>query len=181
MTRAALALLVLAAISPAACGAARRADAPLLGDEDRDAAAGAAYFDRDDGPTRSFGHAAGAAQAAAIAAVVKRYYAAAAARDGTAACALTYYLTVETIPEEYGEPPGPRYLRGARTCTAVLDIFFNRAHRQLTAPVTVAGVRVRGAFANALVGFRTLPAGVVKLRREGRTWKVAGLLAEPIP
>lgn len=94
---------------------------------------------------------------------------------------LTYYLDVETLPEQYGQPPGPRWLRGANTCRAVLTRVSEYFHGELTAPVVVTGVRVSGSRADALVGFKTLPAGVVKTRREDGSWKIDGLLAVALP
>lgn len=152
----------------------------LMADQDKDSLDGD-YHDGDDGAVRYYGQAASAPDALAITALVKRYYAAAAAGDGEQACALTYYIEVERLPEQYGQPPGPLWLRGANTCQAVLSRVFKHFHNQLTVPVVVTGVRVDGDHADALVGFRTLPAGVVKARREGRAWKIDGLLAVALP
>lgn len=174
-------LLVLAPIGLSACGETHR-DAPSPpGDEDRDGGKRPGYFDGDDNSVRYFGRAANPGEASAITTLVKRYYSAAAAMNSSAACALTYYISVETIPEEYGQPPGPLYLRGAHTCQAVLAIVFKHFHAELTQPVMVMGVRVDGNHADALVGFRALPAGFVQARLEGNTWKVEGLLATALP
>jgi hypothetical protein len=150
-------------------------------DQDRDAVAGDRYYDGDDGEIRSYGQAAGAADAKTIVSAVERYYAAAAAGDGARACALTYYIDVETLPETYGQPPGPRWLQGAHSCRAVLARVFAHYRRKLSAPVVVTATRVQGNHADALVGFRALGAGYVRLHREGRAWKVDGLLATPLP
>jgi hypothetical protein len=152
----------------------------LLGDRDGDDH-GSGYRDSDDGEISAYGHAASATEAAVIASVVRAYYAAAASGDGQRACALTYYLDAETLPEKYGEPPGPLWLKGARTCPALLARVFANYHKKLTVPVVVTGVRVNGSHADALVGFKTLAAGYVKLRREGNSWKIDGLLAQPLP
>jgi ketosteroid isomerase-like protein len=154
--------------------------AALMGDQDRDSPGGS-YYDRDDGEIRSYGYVASATDASAITALVERYYAAAAEGDGVKACALTYRFDVETLPEKYGRPPGPRWLHGANTCQALLARVFQHFHGSLTAPVVVTSVRVDGSHADALVGFRTLPAGFVKARREGGAWKIDGLLAAPLP
>jgi hypothetical protein len=151
------------------------------GDNDGSGPAASAYYDSDDGEVRYYGHAAGAAEAQVIDALVQRYYAAAKAGNGTAACALTYFIVAETMSENYGEPPGPLWLRGAATCPAVLARVFEHFHRQLSVPVTVTSVRVSGTHAKALLGFTSLPAGVIPLQREGSAWKVAGLLATALP
>ncbi len=167
--------------APKRPAAERGAAGSPMGDQDDDNPGGGGYYDGDDGSVRFYGKAASRTDTRAIAALVKRYYAAAAAGRGAQACALTYFIDVETLPEQYGHPPGPLWLRGADTCTAVLTRVFAHYHRQLTVPVQVTGVRVNGLHADALVGFATLPAGVVKARREGASWKIEGLLAVPLP
>jgi hypothetical protein len=155
----------------------------LMGDEDNDykGDVGKAYYDSDDNRIRYYGHAASAADARAIMALVKRYYAAAAAGDGATVCALTRPIVAETMPENYGQPPGPRYLRGASTCAAVLSIVFKHFHDKLTVPVRVTNVRVSGDRADVLLGFKTLQAGEIKMRRERGSWKIDGLLAVALP
>jgi hypothetical protein len=187
-----LALLVVSiALGLSACGGVSKDDHPvstsnsaaldsLMGDQDTDNPAGG-YHDSDDGSIRYYGRAASASEAQLVGALIHRYYAAAASEDGAAACALTYYIDVETLPELYGQPPGPLWLRGANTCPVLLTRVFEHFHSQLTAPVTVTAVRVDGVHAYALVGFRTLPAGFVRVRREAGVWKVDGLLATALP
>lgn len=155
--------------------------AHAIGDEDSDSRDRSAYFDGDDGAVRYFGQAASAHDAQAITALVSRYYAAAAAADGTKACALLYYILVESLPEQYSRPPGPRYLSGARICRAVLSRVFEHFHTQLAAPPTVTAVRVSGDRADALLGWTTLPAGFIEARREGDVWKIDAPLAAPLP
>ena len=197
-TRTALALgaLVLFVLGASSCGGSSR-DAGVSsratsiasthpyggppGDEDADGGHQAGYYDSDDGPIRDYGHAASVTDRRAIAALVERYYAAAAAEDGAAACSLMYYLLAESIPEDYGRPPGPLYLRGARTCPAVLSLAFKRFHAQLAVAPTVYAVRVKGELARALLGWRTLPAGFMEVRREGRVWRVDSALAASLP
>ena len=154
--------------------------AGLRVDQDADGQGGG-YYDGDDAEVASYGTPASAAQARAIASVVKSYYAAAAAGQAQRACALTYFVDAETLPESYGQPAGPRWLHGVRTCTQMLAGVFAHFHRELTVPATVVAVRVRGEHADALVGFSSLPAGFVRLHREGAAWKVDGLLASPLP
>jgi hypothetical protein len=153
----------------------------LPGDEDGDEVGGRGYYDSDDDTIRHFGHVASAADARAIRGLVGRYYAAAAAGDGKGACALTRPLSRETIPEEYGRPPGPPYLRGVSTCARLLSLVFGRFHALLSVPPQVQAVRVEGDHADALVGFRAIAAGLVKARRERGVWEIEGLLASPLP
>jgi hypothetical protein len=153
----------------------------LLGDEDADSQGKTAYFDCDDGPVRSFGHAADASEAQAIATLVGRYYAAAATGNGVSACALLYYIVAESLPEDYGRPPGPLYLKGADTCPALMSRVFAHFHAQLSSPPTVTAVRVDGDRAYALLGWKSLPAGFIEARREGRVWKLNAPLATPLP
>jgi hypothetical protein len=114
-------------------------------------------------------------------ALVGHYYAAAAAEDGAGACALTYFILVETLPEDYGGPPGPQYLRGATTCQAVLSRVFAHFHARLTRPMTVTGVRVDGALAYAVLGSTTMAPGYMEARRERGAWKIDRALAAPLP
>lgn len=130
---------------------------------------------------REFGHAAGASETRAIAALVHRYYAAAAEGSGTKACALLYYILAESLPEEYGRPPGPLYLSGAGSCQAVLSRVFAHFHAQLALAPTVTAVRVEGGRAQALLAWTKLPAGSIELRREGSVWKLNMPLALALP
>ncbi|HXP99469.1 MAG TPA: hypothetical protein VN845_05310 [Solirubrobacteraceae bacterium] len=181
MTRVPIVLLAsaLLALGASACGSSSKgANAPPSGETSthgtvvsNPSGAGTAIA--------SYGQAASAADMGAITTLVKRYYAAAAAENGALACSFTYYIEVETLPEHYGGPPGPRWLHGADTCPTLLTRVFKHFHSKLTGPVDVMAVRVKGQRAEALVGFPglRLPEGVVKIRREGDGWKVNGLLA----
>jgi hypothetical protein len=152
----------------------------LEGDEDDDYK-GESHYDSDDRGVRSFGHAASAPDRRALTALVQRYYAAAAAENGAKACNLTYFILVETIPEDYARPVGPRYLSGAKTCQAVLSLVFEHFHTQLTQPMEVTGVRVSGNMAYVLLGWTTMPAGFMEAKREGKAWKIDRVLAAPLP
>jgi hypothetical protein len=147
-----------------------------------------AGYDLDDGPVRSYGHAASGPDARRIAALVTRYYAAGARGDGATACALTSTTFGATIPADYGQelgsaiPPGAEaYLRGAKTCAAVLSLLFAHVHRQLAARIEVTAVRLQGDYGYALVGSTTLPASLIEVGREGGAWKIEELLGRPLP
>jgi hypothetical protein len=145
-------------------------------------------YDTDDEPERDYGHKASAADAKAIGALVTRYYAAGARGDGAAACALTARTFASTVPADYGQelgsaiPPGAEtYLRGAKTCAAVLSLLFEHARSQITAPVAVIGVRLKGSYGYALVGSMTLPTSLIEVEREDGVWRVDGLMGRPLP
>jgi hypothetical protein len=176
-----LALLAVALLGVGAggCGGARKGAVSASRVTSKPATS---YYDGDDASMLSYGHAANAADERAIAALVKRYFAAAAVEDGAKACALTYALRAETLPERYGQSPGPLYLRGATTCPALLSRAFTHFHSLLAqAAVELGGVRVEGHRAVALLGFGTKPASYIAVRREGGAWKIDGLLVTRLP
>jgi hypothetical protein len=171
----ALVAAVLLGVGVGACGgAAKHAGAPSK------AAARAGSSDSARPGMLGFGQPASASDGRAITALVQHYYAAAAAEDGTKACGLTYYILAESIPEQYGHPPGPLYLRGLGTCQAVLSAVFRRFHAQLAQPPQVAGVRAKGKHTYALLRWAKLPPGFIEVRREGRAWKIDQVLAAPL-
>jgi hypothetical protein len=138
------------------------------------------YHDGDDTSVLTYGHAAGAAEARAVAAVVKRYYAAAAVGDGATACSMILPTLAKAIPEDYARPTGPVYLRGGKTCRAVMSRLFKHFHDKLAGAIEVTGVRVEGNLALALLGSRTRPASEMSVERIGGAWKIALLLANAL-
>ena len=66
------------------------------------------------------------------------------------------------------------------TCSDVLSRVFTHYHAELTAPVYVTSVRIYGNHAQALVGFKTVPAGFVMAHREAAGWKMDSMLARPL-
>jgi hypothetical protein len=145
------------------------------------------YRDSDDEPVLAYGHPAAPAEARLIGALAKRYYAAAATGDGERACALTSPGLRTTIPGHYEEelgstmPMGRPVPRDAHDCAAVLSALFERLHAELSAPVAVTGVRVKGVHGYALVGSPTLPASSIVVTREGGSWMIDSLLGQPVP
>jgi hypothetical protein len=152
-------------------------------DTDSDSPTPASYDfpDGDDRTTFAYGHPASPAAEHAIAGVVGRYYAAAAVDDGTTACSLLLPSLARSVPETYGGPGGPPYLRGIRTCQAVLAKLFLHFHRELARAATVVEVRVKGATARAVLGSETMRASSVFLTRQGGSWKITTPLGEPLP
>jgi hypothetical protein len=141
------------------------------------------YYDRDDSSVRAFGRPAGPADQRAITALVKRYFTAAAADDGHMACSLLYSKLAKIIPESYGKPPGPAYLRG-KTCPEVMTKLFERNHEQLSAYIAslqVAGVRIDHDGGRAVLRFAALPGRQIEVEREHKKWKIYALLDRELP
>jgi hypothetical protein len=152
-------------------------------DGDYDSPVGSHRYDKDDDQIRKYGHAADAAEARAVTAVVKGYLAAGAASNGAAACPLLFSLLAESIPEDYGQPPGPPALRG-KTCAVVMSKLFGEHHAELAlhdAKLKVTGVRVSGKRGWALLGVGEGSDHMLLLHREGKAWKVDQLLDEVLP
>jgi hypothetical protein len=138
------------------------------------------YHDKDDLGIVSYGHAAGVATMRMIAATVKRYYAVAAAENGTKACTMIFPSYAAAIAEDYGQAPGPAYLRGAKTCSAVLVRVFKRSHSQLVGSFTVTGARVEGDHAIALLGSTTMPASEISLTEAHGAWWISEIISSPL-
>lgn len=138
------------------------------------------FHDRDDASVLAFGHETSAAEGSAIARAVRRYYAAAAAADGGSACAMLIPTLANAVVLDYGQG-GPAYLRPGKNCAGVLKLLFRHYHRELREPPTVVGARVDGDNALALLGYTTMPAAEMSLRRVSGVWMIEGLLATPLP
>lgn len=150
-----------------------------LNDEDGDlggARENRGYRDHDDSNILSFGHTASAADRRTVTAVVRRYYRAAAAGDGRTACALLLPSIASVAALNYGRGAGPSYLRGAETCQAVMVRLFKQSHDELSAPVTVTGVLIRGENAYTLLGSTKMRASYITLLHEHGAWKIDELL-----
>lgn len=139
------------------------------------------YHDSDENDIVRFGRPAGIADKRAVITVVKHYQEAALTGDAAKACSLLYSTFAETVPEDYGQAPGPAYLRGGTTCQAVMSMLFKHFHSELTSTFDVTGVRVMGNRGITLLGSRTRPASHIDVRRERGVWKVDALLAVPLP
>lgn len=139
------------------------------------------YYDNDDNRIRTSGHAASAVDQRAIATLIEHYYAMVTTGDVVRACSMIVPALAKAIPENYGRAPGPAYLRGAKTCQAVMWLLVEHIHSQLVARIEVTGVRVEGNLARALLGSRTMPASVIVVEREGGVWKIDALTGAPLP
>ncbi len=139
------------------------------------------YHDSDDRSVLFYGHAASAADAHAITAVITRYYADAAAQDGAAACTMLTPAFASSLPEAYGHTSGLPYLRGGKSCQAILSLLFKHFHAKLAGTTAVTGVRVASSSAIALLGSSRMPAGEISMQREGSVWKLAAMLGTALP
>jgi hypothetical protein len=151
-------------------------------DRDNDRARLWNYYDKDDAPMRAFGHPASIAQRNELVGFAKRYLAAAAGEDGVAACSMLTSTVAKSVPQDFGRgSAGPAYLRSASTCPEVLTALFTHLHTQLSTPVQLMGVRVKGREAHVLVGSSRFPASYLELRREAGRWVGLAMLAYPLP
>jgi hypothetical protein len=164
------------------------ADGDNRGDVDNDAPwdykpeidESARYHDGDDGSTLAYGHPAGVADEQAVTAIVKRFYVVAAAGDGERACAMLIPSLAKAVPVDYGRAPGPSYLRGGKTCPAVMALLFMHSRRELSGPATVTGVLVNRDQAYALLGSSTMSASYITLQRQHGAWMINELLGSAL-
>jgi hypothetical protein len=139
------------------------------------------YPDADDRATLAYGEPPSPAERTEIADVVTRYYAAAATADGATACSLLLPSLARGVPRDYGSGAGPTYLRGGKTCAAVMARLFEHSHAELVVPAKLLSIRAKGAVAQVVLGSRVLPASLVGLRRQERAWRLVTLLGSPLP
>lgn len=151
------------------------------GDQDSPTPGSYRFPDADDKPTFAYGHPPSLAEEHAIVSVVKRYYAAAAASDGAVACSLLLSSFARSAVESYGQSDGPSYLRGAKSCAALLSMLFRHFHEELKEAISVVQVRVERGDAQTVLSSRKMPAGHIFLALEGRSWKIQQLLGQPLP
>jgi hypothetical protein len=114
-----------------------------------------------------------------IAVVIKRYYKVALAGDAAAGCSLLRKAFAKSIAEDYGQAPGPSFLRGAKTCVALLSKVFRHYHRELVAEVPllkVVAVQFNGEYAIAKLGFKGMTTLELPVQLEPDGWKVDELL-----
>lgn len=127
-----------------------------------------------------YGYAPSAADTRAVTAVVKRYYALATAGDANRACSMISPEWVKAIPVDYGQFGSP-YLRGAKTCQAVLSRMFRHNHGELTAPVEVTGVLAKGIRAYAVLNSTTMPASIIPVVHQHGVWLIDAPLGGRVP
>lgn len=137
--------------------------------------------DSDDYVIRDYGHAAGATVKHAVTELVRRYYMAAADADGAKVCSMILPSLANAIPEDYGRASGPVYLRGGKTCQAVMTRLLTYSHAQLSGSIDITGVRLKGSRAFVLLRSKTLPYPYITVERHGDTWKITDLLGTTMP
>jgi hypothetical protein len=151
------------------------------GDNDRDS---------DEG-MRTAGYEASPSDHRAIAAAVKRYYAIAVARDGKRACAMLVPSLAKAVPIDYGRYGAP-YLHG-KHCAPIMSKLFTHLRRLVLAvanTMKLIDVRLEGDHGYAalhvnapclreacVLNTRKLNLVNLLFKREGKSWKIASLLA----
>lgn len=179
----------LLSLGVAACGGANKSTGPASSAASSSAAANSpkrkatvnGTLNRDS--LLYFGRPASPAEMRAVTALLERYYAVAAAGDGAAACSMIYSIIAETIPEDYGQPPGPPALRG-KTCAVVMTKILEQHRRELVAKapgLRVIGLRVGGTRGLALLRFGRAPERYILVRREYGAWKIGVLFDSALP
>ncbi len=141
------------------------------------------YDDTNHNELLDYGRAASPAETGAVTALIRRYYAAAHAEDGASACSMIVSSLARAVPEDYGSPPGPTYMRGT-TCPAVLTLLFKHFRPQIDAELPLLRVaRVRAGPSSALVALRfgAMPERRLYVTREGGVWKLEALLDSAMP
>jgi hypothetical protein len=134
----------------------------------------------DDNHIATYGHEATEPDKREITALVKRYYEAAVADDGARACSLIYSPLAKSIPEDYGQVPGPHAIRH-KTCAVVLSKIFKQLSGQTTADLgetRVTGVRLKGSQGFVQLSSKAVPTGRIFVEREHGSWKIGGLIGE---
>lgn len=151
-------------------GGATASPARTDGDADGD---GRGRFDHDDTAVLHAGRRARPGETRAIAALFERYYAAAAAGKGARACALTVRALAAAIPTDEGSPHyGPNFLRGLKTCPAIMSRLFAYTHGEVSAPIKIVAIRIAEDHAFVVLGSRTMPMSLMEATRDQAGWRV---------
>jgi hypothetical protein len=151
------------------------------GDNDNPTPASYRYPDLDDHAVLSYGEAPSVLVSRKIAGLIRAYYRAAADADGSTACVLIVPSVARSVPEDYGSGAGPSYLRGGKTCAAVMTMLFKHDHPELSTPPKLMSIRVKGDEGQVVLASRVLSANLLYLRRQAGLWRVEELLGEPLP
>jgi hypothetical protein len=76
---------------------------------------------------------------------------------------------VRALPEdETRRGYGPHFEWGLTTCPEIMTALFEHFHSELSAPVKVAAIRVKGNRAIVLVYSSAMPLSVMEAKREGK-------------
>lgn len=152
-------------------------------DGDKDNDVGTSHDDTSNSDP-GFGHPANARDRDMITALVKHYYAIALAGSAAKACSMIYSTLAEAVAEDYGQPGGPAYMLGAKTCVAAMAALFKHFHTQLKVEVPklrVNHVLLKERHGMVILGFAALPEREIPVTREGQVWKMAALFDSELP
>lgn len=113
--------------------------------------------------------------------LINRYYAAAAADDGKTACSLIYSSLAESVAEDYGRPPGPKYARG-NTCATVMTKLFRHmpGYPKSFTDTQVGVIRVRRNHGFAVLHAPSMPPNEIFVERERGMWRVGVLMGRKL-
>ncbi len=153
-------------------------------DADKDNDVGASDDDTNNNRAFALGRPASLSERRAATALIKRYYAVALAGDGARGCTMLYSTLAEAAVEDDAQPPGPLYMRGAKTCAEVLNRLFVHFQAQLAAEVPkleVTRVRMERHHGIASLRFGALPEREISVAQEGHTWKMTTILDQELP
>lgn len=126
-----------------------------------------------------YGQLAGATDTDRAAVAIRRYYEAAARGETGRACSMIVPSLARALPIDYGKD-GEAYLRGAKTCQAVLARMFGHRRSTLTVRPTVRGLLAHGTQGYAFIGSAKMPVSVVELQRGAGGWTIASPLGTPV-
>jgi hypothetical protein len=152
------------------------ADNDADGDNDKTENRGKGYYDTDDVSMATFGRAAGSRDARALREMAARYIGAERAADGRAACAMLVPAVASSLVETYGSSRSG-FLRGSKSCQAVMSRLFGHIRRRFSTPTKIVAVRVAGDRAVVLIGSKLMPASYFSLRRERGGWRLTEIQA----
>lgn len=150
-------------------------------DSDGDNDSPASRFDPDNDITMDFGHAGSAQDMEAVSALLGRYYRAAATGDGRKACALLYWLFVETTVEEHNSG---KHGRARLTCAQIAAKTFRQHHDELvedTKAIDLTILRVKGKRGLARVRFGPTRERLVPVELDRAEWRMGTLLDNGAP
>ena len=88
------------------------------------------------------------------------------------------------IPKDYGQAPGPPYLRGGKTCAAVLSKLFAHYHAQLVADaatVKVIALRLEGGDGFAILTFGGQLERDISVSHHHAVWAISTMLDNQLP
>jgi len=131
----------------------------------------------------NYGREASATELRAVAALLERYYTVAANDDGAAACPMLVPSVANSLAEDFGDTVDLPFLRGGKTCKAILTKMF--AHRHALLAVEHAGfdlysLRVHRSGGYAILRFPNMTEREILVGREKGSWKLDAMVDIPL-